>query len=125
MKKLFLAFFAITCVVTVQAQTPADSLKEYTGKYKFPEGSAVPEVIVTIENGVLVGASPMGSSELKRIEKDVFEVVAYSGIATFKRDDQSKINGVKIEVEGMVLEGTKSEAATGQAGRHKLGMPGR
>jgi hypothetical protein len=112
MRKLFLFFFAMASFFILQAQSPAvDSLKEYTGKYKFPDGSPVTEVNLTIENGVLFGSSAMGSSEFRRIEKDVFEVVAYSGTATFKRNDQSKVNGVKIEVEDTVLEGTKSEDA--------------
>ena len=113
MKKLFLFFFSIASFSMLHSQQSpaADSLKEYTGKYKFPEGNPVTEVTVTLENGVLFGSSVMGSSELKRIEKDVFEVVAYSGTATFKRNDESKVNGVKLEVEDLVMEGTKSEAA--------------
>lgn len=112
MKTLFLFFFAMISFSMLQAQSPAvDSLKEYTGKYKFPDGSPVNEVTLTIENGVLFGSSAMGSSEFRRIEKDLFEVVAYSGTATFKRNEQSKVNGVKIEVEDLILEGTKSEDA--------------
>ena len=109
MRKFFLFLFAITGVITLQAQqAPAtDSLQEYTGKYKFPEGSVVTEVNITIENGVLFAASAMGSSELKKIEKDVFEVVAYAGRATFKRNEVAKLSGVKIEVEELILEGTK------------------
>lgn len=120
MRKLFLFFFVTISFSLLQAQSPAvDSLKEYTGKYKFPDGSPVAEVTLTIENGVLFGSSAMGSSEFRRIEKDVFEVVAYSGTATFKRNDQSKVNGVKIEVEDIVLEGTKSEDAF-QPDKYKL-----
>src|SRR5690349_3729954 len=113
MRKLIIVIVALSFGFALQAQqTPAvDSLKEYTGKYKFQEGSPVPEITLSIQNGVLFANSPMGSSEFKRIEKDIFEVVAYSGIATFKRNDQSKVNGVKIEVDGTVLEGTKTEDA--------------
>ena len=111
MKKLVLSFFAMVSLFIVSAQqTPqTDSLKEYTGKYKFPEGSAVPEVTVTIENGVLYASSAAGNSELKKIEKDIFEIVAFSGKAFFKRNEEAKLNGVRIEVEDVILEGTKSE----------------
>ncbi len=123
MRKLFLLLFAMTCFAAVQAQTPAiDSLKEYTGKYKFPEGNPVPEVTISIQNGMLFGSSAQGSSELKRIEKDIFEVVAYSGIATFKRNEQAKVNGIKIEVEDTIMEGTKSEDAIFQPDHYKLVM---
>ena len=111
MKKLVLSFFAMVSLFIVSAQqTPQmDSLKEYTGKYKFPEGSAVQEVIVTIENGVLYASSTAGNSELKKIEKDIFEIVAFSGKAFFKRNSDAKLSGVRIEVEDLILEGTKSE----------------
>lgn len=123
MRKLFLFFFGMISFSLLQAQSPAiDSLKEYTGKYKFPDGSPVTEVTLTIENGTLFGASAMGSSEFRRIDKDLFEVVAYSGTATFKRNEQSKVSGVKIEVEDLILEGTKSEAAF-QPDRYKLLLP--
>lgn len=109
MKKFLLFLLAITGFVTLNAQqTPStDPLQEYTGKYKFPEGSAVTEMTVALENGVLYASSAQGSSELKKIEKDVFEIVAYSGKATFKRDEKEKLNGVKVEVDDLILEGTK------------------
>ncbi|MGZ5219920.1 MAG: DUF3471 domain-containing protein [Chitinophagaceae bacterium] len=114
MKNFFLLLFAITGFVTLNAQQApsTDPLQEYTGKYKFPEGSAVTEITVALENGVLYASSAQGNSELKKIEKDVFEIVAYSGKATFKRDEKEKLNGVKIEVEDLILEGTKEPGST-------------
>ena len=43
MKKILLLIVVICAFGLVNAQTPApaDSLKEYTGKYKFPEGNPV------------------------------------------------------------------------------------
>ena len=113
MKKIILFVFALTSSFVLYAQQApaADSLKEYTGKYKFPERSVVAEVNVVLENGILQASSVMGSSELKKIEKDLFEVVAYSGTAQFKRSQEGKINGVKIEVDDVILDGTKSEEA--------------
>ena len=124
MRKFFLLLFAITGFVTLNAQqAPTDSLQEYIGKYKFPEGSAVTEVTVALENGVLYASSAQGNSELKKIEKDIFEVVAYSGKATFKRDEQAKLKGVTIEIDDLVLEGTKEESSS--LSLTKLKQPGK
>jgi hypothetical protein len=115
MKKILVTFFALFSIALVNAQqsTAIDSLDVYVGKYKFPEGSAVTEVGVILENGSLVATSVMGNSALKKMEGDVFEVVAYSGIATFKRNEAGKVIGVKIEVGDMVLEGMKTEGIQG------------
>ena len=111
MKKIVLFVFALTASFMLYAQqTPAaDSLKEYTGKYKFPEGSVVAEVTIILENGTLQASSVMGGSELKRIEKDLFEVVQYTGTATFKRDENGKIIILHIEVGRLIMDGKKSE----------------
>jgi len=91
-------------------QTPQDSLQEYTGKYKFPDGSIIAEVTVTLDSGILHGYSDMGSSELKKITKDTFEVVAYGGFATFKRDSTGKIISVHIIVGDTNIEGQKTDS---------------
>lgn len=93
--------------MTVNAQT--DSLQQYTGKYKFPDGSVVTEIIVTLDSTVLTANSAMGSTELKKIEGDVFEIVVYGGTATFKRNTENKISGVQILVGDINMEGTKTE----------------
>jgi hypothetical protein len=124
MRKYYLLLLAITTFTVLNAQqAPGDSLQEYTGKYKFPEGSAVTEVIVTFENGILSASSSQGSSELKKIDKDIFEVVAYSGKATFKRNEQAKLKGVVIEIEDLILEGTKEESSS--KSMVKLSSPGK
>lgn len=108
MKQFFLTFFVILVFSAVNAQT--DSLQQYTGKYMFPEGSPVTEIGVVLENGLLTATSAMGNSELKNTDtKDVFEVVAYGGIATFKRSTEGKVNGVQIQVQDVNMEGTKTE----------------
>jgi len=111
MRKLLLFLFALgnSFILFAQQTPPADSLNEYTGKYKFPEGSEVTEIKVGIENGILWAYSDKGNSELKKIEKDLFEVVQYTGTASFKRDENGKINGVHVEVGDMIMDGTKSE----------------
>lgn len=114
MRKFLLLLFVLSGSIIANAQqaptTPVtDSLKEYTGKYVFPDGSEVPEIKVALENGVLIGSSSQGSSELKRIEKDLFEVIAYSGKATFKRDEKGKVNGLYVEIDNLILDGKKVE----------------
>ena len=111
MTKLLLLIFAMTSTFHLSAQqTPKpDSLKEYTGKYKFPEGSEVTEIRMVVENGVLWAQSVKGNSELKRIAKDTFEVVTYTGIAAFKRDEKGLVNSLHIHVGDLIMEGTKSE----------------
>lgn len=107
MKKIFLSLFVLLAFLAANAQT--DSLQEYTGKYKFPDGSPVAEVTVTVDNGVLMASSAMGSTEFKKTTTaDFFEVVAYGGTATFKRIE-GKVTGVQILVGDVNIEGTKTE----------------
>ena len=111
MRKLIFFLLAVsgTFMLSAQQVPSSDSLKEYTGKYKFPEGSEVTEIKVVVENGVLWAQSVKGNSELRRIQKDTFEVVVYTGTATFKRDEKGKVNGLHIEVGDLIMDGTKSE----------------
>ena len=109
-KVLFLAITALAFnVANAQTPAPADSLKEYTGKYKFPDGNPVTEINIVIENGVLTATSAIGGSELKRREGDIFDIIAYSGTATFKRNGDGKINKVRVEVPDLDMEGEKTE----------------
>ncbi len=110
MKRIFFSIVLFFIAFTINAQT--DSLQEYTGKYNFPEGSPVAEIGVVIENGILTATSVMGNSELKRSEsKDVFEIVSFAGLATFRRNAENKITGVLVEVQDVSMEGTKGEPA--------------
>ena len=114
MKKIlffFLSIMAGTMVVQAQ-QSPSDStLKEYTGKYKFPEGSVVMEVTVSLENGNLTMASQVGVSALEKQGEDTYTIVQFQGTAKFNRDSNRKIIGVSIVAMGYQLEGTKTDAA--------------
>jgi hypothetical protein len=107
MKYFFLSLITMTSFLAVNAQT--DSLKQYTGTYKFPDGSPFTEIIVSLDSTGLTASSALGSSELKRTEGDVFEVVAYGGTATFKRNADNKISGVHVLVGDINVEGTKTE----------------
>ena len=112
MKRLIFSFFLTTSLVYVQAQADT-SLKQYAGTYKFPEGSVVPSVEVTNENGGLVISSAQGSSPLERISKDTFNLIAYSGKVYFLRNAESKIDSIRIEVQDVILEGKKDSSSIG------------
>jgi hypothetical protein len=108
MKKLVLSLVVCFGFLAVNAQT--DSLQQYTGKYKFPDGSAVSEINVTLENGVLSATSAIGNAQLKKTDtKDVFDIVEYSGTATFKRGDDGKVKTMRVQVQDIDMEGTKQE----------------
>ncbi|MEO5948152.1 MAG: hypothetical protein ABIP79_15145 [Chitinophagaceae bacterium] len=112
MRKIVLFFLMAAAFSTANAQV--DSLQEYTGKYTFAEGSPVTEVGVIVENGVLTATSVMGNSELRRSDtKDVYELVAFAGTATFRRNADNKIIGLLIQVQDINMEGTKAEPAIG------------
>ena len=111
MKKLLLLLVALpgSFILSAQQTPKSDSLTEYTGKYKFPDGSEVTEIRVVVESGVLWAKSDKGDSELRRIEKDTFEVVTYTGTATFKRDEKGKVNVLHIAVGDLIMDGTRTE----------------
>jgi|CXWL01.1.fsa_nt_gi hypothetical protein len=107
MKKAFLSLFILFGFLAVNAQT--DSLQQYTGKYKFPDGSPVSEITMAVDNGLLMASSAMGSTEFRPTSTpDVFEVVVYGGTATFKRKE-GKVTGVQILVGDVNIEGEKTE----------------
>jgi len=109
MKKYFLFLLVMMGYLSMRAQT--DSLKQYTGTYKFPDGSVVTEITVSLDSTGFTANSAMGSSELKKSQGDVFEIVSYGGLATFKRNAENKIAGVLIQVGDINLEGTKTEGS--------------
>lgn len=109
MKKLMLLCLLLNVVFFVQAQTKDSTLNDFVGTYKFPEGSVVAEVVVSMEaDGLLMGSS-VGNSTLVKTGEDLFSITAYDGTAQFKRDANKKVIGVNINAGGYVLEGTKSE----------------
>ena len=113
MKKFIL--FTILCLgvsVVASAQTPQPDttvLKQYVGKYKFPEGSVVNEIVVNIENGGLNMLASVGASPLEKKEGDDFFITMFQGVATFKRNADKKVIGVSISAMGYNLEGTKED----------------
>lgn len=109
MKKLLLSF-VLALGFSLGAAAQADTtLNAYVGKYKFPEGSVVSEVVVAIEAGGLTMGTAVGTSTLVKVETDVFTITQYQGTATFKRDENKKVVGVSINAMGYLLEGTRTD----------------
>jgi hypothetical protein len=108
MKKWLL--FSLINIIALTAFAQADStLKDYTGRYVFPEGNVVPDVTVVLEGNGLTMSSSAGTSALEKTGVDSFTVVEFSGTAVFKRDASNKVNAVHIEAAGYVMDGTKEE----------------
>jgi hypothetical protein len=100
------------------AQT--DTLQQYAGKYKFPEGSVVTEVEVVYADGALTMNSSAGSSALRFEKDDQFTIVSFEGTAVFTRNAQKKITGVHVEAMGYIMDGTREEVKEGYVPAYTL-----
>ena len=110
MKQITPLFVLLLLTVCSGLMAQDSTHKEITGKYKFPAGSVIDEVVVTQENGAFTMTASLGTSPLELIKGDSFNIVSFNGFAVFKRDDTKKINGIHIEASGYVLDGTKDAA---------------
>ena len=102
---LLTSIFFVSCL-SLKAQDP---FQQYVAKYKFPQGSAVTEVNVTLENGNLLLNSTLGNASVEKTETDKFYIPSLSATATFVRNDAKKITGIKIEMKGSLLDGTRED----------------
>jgi hypothetical protein len=112
MKRSILLLLSLTFFLSSFCQDTADSLKEYTGTYKFPAGSEMTSVEITIVNGGLLGTSNMGSGSLVRVNKDTFSIPEHNGSVYFLRNAEKKVNRIHIEVGEMILDGIKDDASS-------------
>lgn len=114
MKKLIFLFcvsMGFVFMVNAQQTPPQDTtFQEFTGKYKFPDGSVISEAMVALENGALTVTSSAGVSALEKQGEDLFTITQFQGTAKFNRDANRKIIGVSINAMGYQLEGTKSDS---------------
>lgn len=102
---MVLSFFTLSQAQTVPA---ADTLlRQYLGKYSFPDGSVVAEVTVTLDSGILTMTSTAGISPLEKQSDDLFTIIQFQGTAKFNRDSTRKVIGVSIDAMGYQLEGKK------------------
>ncbi|MBC7650510.1 MAG: hypothetical protein H7101_02030 [Deinococcales bacterium] len=107
MKKILLSILLVVGFSIVGNAQQDTTLAQYAGKYKFPDGSVVAEVVVAMEGGALVMGSSAGNSALEKESEDLYVIVAFQGKALFKRDANKKIIGISINAMGYQLEGTK------------------
>ncbi len=119
---LFLFTFLLGGLASSIAQKAP--VADYVGKFNFPEGSVVPWVVVKVTpDSLLISESPQGNATLSHVEGDVFSIVEYSGVAEFRRNSDGKVNGVRVTVGDIVMEGTK-ELTAWQEEFRKHGLKG-
>ena len=119
MKKIILVTLCLAIFVSINgfSQTAAPdavakidtvAAKEYVGKYKM-KGAPFENVFVTIAGGKMMGeAEGQGTAELAPTKDvDVFEIVGYGGTVLFLRDENKKIKGCQLTMQGSTLEGEK------------------
>jgi hypothetical protein len=111
MKKILLSVLLLIGFSIVTNAQQDTTLTQYAGKYKFPDGSVITDVVVTIENGALGMSSTAGNSALEKESEDLYAIVAFQGKALFKRDANKKIIGISINAMGYQLEGTKENTS--------------
>ncbi len=87
------------------------ALRDFVGKYKFPDGSVVAEVVVAIEDTAITMSSSAGTSALEKIGDDLYTIVQFQGTAKFNRNADKVVIGVSIKAMGYELEGTKDASA--------------
>jgi hypothetical protein len=107
MKKVTLiaSLFFVSCL-SAKAQDP---FQQYVAKYKFPQGSAVTEVNITMENGNLLLTSTLGNTTIEKTDTDKFYIPLLSATATFIRNEAKKVTGIKIDLKGTLLDGTRED----------------
>jgi hypothetical protein len=111
MKKiLLLSTLLLGVFISIQAQDT--TLTQFTGKFKFAEGSPVQEVVINADNGALVAVSAMGTFVLQKTGEDQFFIAEFQAPVVYKRDSNKKVVGLAINANGMVLEAVKVEAAS-------------
>ena len=106
MRKLiiFFLFFSFNFFSRAQDST----LNEYTGKYKFPSGSMVPEVDITLSDNILSITAVLGLASMEKVSRDTFMIPTYgNALVFFYRNTDNKVASIKIDTGNDVMEGKK------------------
>ena len=110
MRKALLSLLICTVTLVVNAQDT--TMNEYKGKFKFPDGSLVPEVEITLTDNVLTISAVLGSAPMEKMKKDTFTIPSYgNAMVYFGRDADGKISTIKIDTGTDVMEGKKVPAS--------------
>ena len=108
MKKRFVLVALLFSATLYAAAQASGSLNEYVGKYTFPEGSFVTSAEIKLLDSVLSVSSSQGGSPLQKRGKDTFALTAFDGgMMYFFRNSSGQVARVKVEVDDVLLEGTK------------------
>ena len=85
-----------------------ETLKEYTGEYKFKAGD-LDKLVISLKDGKLFGSvAGQGESELAPTDKkDIFTIVSYDTPVEFFRDADSKLKSLKFTIQGSEMEAEK------------------
>lgn len=108
MKRMTLLAALLLSVAFSFAQTQDTTLKQYVGKYNFPEGSFVTVADISLDGNTLSVSSSQGGSALERTGVDTFTLKEFEGSRmVFYRNKEGKVARIKVEVDDILLEGTK------------------
>ncbi|HEX2608679.1 MAG TPA: DUF3471 domain-containing protein [Flavisolibacter sp.] len=108
--KSAIALILLVCCMNVVSHAQDSTLTQYTGTYKFAEGSPTPSVDITIQDGALFANASIGAARMERVGKDTFSIPEHGGMAYFFRNSDGKVKSIRVEVGDMILEGEKQAA---------------
>ncbi len=123
---MFKNFISICCLAmlmllgfeaSAQSSTPASSTtttltdekaKDYVGSY---DTGGMGAIKVSFADGKMTGAMDgQGSAELlPGSTADVFTVSGYDGVCTFIRDSSNKVVGLRLDVQGTIIDAKRVE----------------
>ena len=123
MRKILVLSYLFLCGFACLAQD--STLNDYKGIYKFPEGSATPQMEISIRDGALFASSTIGSAAFSRVNKDTFSIPEHNGLAFFFRNAEGKVHKVRVEVADLILEGDKEAASLAITRRKRVYVSGK
>lgn len=112
MRKVFLVMVLLMPLIQLVAQERIN-LKEYTGRYIFPEGSLTDDAVITVINDTTLNISAsIGESELKYINPETFTLPQYGGTIVFMRDEADDIRGFKVTLPMAGIDNLEAQKET-------------
>ena len=106
MRKLYTILLLFSFSLFSRAQD--STLNEYAGKYKFPSGSMVPEVEISLNNNALTITAVLGSASMEKVSRDTFMIPTYgNALVFFYRNTDNKVAAIKIDTGSDVMKGKK------------------
>ena len=118
MKKLLLLCVLVLGVAAF-SQAQDNSLGQYAGKYKFPDGSTWAEADVAVNGQNLTITAPAGPTNMTHVSGDVFSM-GDQGTVEFVRNASKKVVGLKIKSSSLSLEGQRREQIKKPLLKHPL-----